>query len=86
MKSLLLAVTLLIAANAHASAVARGDHGHHAGAANNGASLSGISATSAVSSSVGSNGRYSLVDEYQPWPQSEMQQFAKARWTPYDGK
>lgn len=38
------------------------------------------------STTSGAGGRASLVDGYQPWPQSEMQQFAKPRFIPYAGE
>jgi hypothetical protein len=31
-------------------------------------------------------GRYTMGDEFQPWPQREMQQFAKPRFEPYRGE
>jgi hypothetical protein len=86
MKTILIAL-LLATTQAHAS-TARGEAGHH------GASLGSTArATSSVSSqsaaaapAQGSNGRYSLVDGYQPWQQAEMQQFAKPKFVPFDGK
>lgn len=46
------------------------------------------SAVGAASSSAsqGNGSRYSAVDEYQPWKQSEMQQYAKPKFEPYTGK
>ena len=45
------------------------------------------------SSSQGQGGRYGFadpnwqpIDEYQPFPQAQMKQYAKPKFTPYDGK
>ena len=29
---------------------------------------------------------YTMGDEYQPWPQEQMKQYAKPKFMPYDGK
>jgi hypothetical protein len=86
MKTLLIAL-LLITTQAHASAVARGEHGHHG--ATLGSSASHAAATGMVGAPAAQSGngsRYSLVDEYQPWPQAEMAQFQKPHWTSYTGE
>ncbi|MGF6764025.1 hypothetical protein P3T24_004356 [Paraburkholderia sp. GAS33] len=75
-------VALFFAASvtAHAS-VARGQAGHH------GASLGSTAHTAVTTSgSAAAPGRGSLVDDYQPWPQAEMQKFAKPKFVPYDGR
>ena len=38
-----------------------------------------------ASSSGSQGGRYTLGDQFQPWPQDEMQQYAKPRFEPYRG-
>jgi hypothetical protein len=63
---------LLLAASMHAYPHNVG-RGSAVGAASSGASQ-------------GNGGRYSMVDEYQPWKQEEMKQYQKKEWTPYDGK
>ena len=86
-----IAVSLLsLTINAHAGSNAQGPHGGIAAAR-------GIAASRAASqaSHGGQNGRggsywtpaqnASLVDAYQPWPQSEMASFAKPKWEPYAG-
>ena len=83
---------LLLAASMHAQAHAVG-HGSSVGGATSGAAggmRNGIGASlgssGASHGAAGSGGRYSLVDEYQPWPQAEMQRFAKAKFAPYAGE
>lgn len=83
MKTLFLAL-LLAASQAHAS-TARGEAGHH------GASLGSTAHTSSSVAATGAQaaqggGRYSMVDAYQPWPESEMAQYAKPHFVPFDGK
>jgi hypothetical protein len=86
MKTILLAL-LLAATQAHAS-TARGEGGHHGASLGSTArATSSVSSQSATAASAQrSNGRYSLVDGYQPWPESEMAQFAKPKFVPFDGK
>ncbi|SIO58318.1 hypothetical protein [Paraburkholderia phenazinium] len=75
-------VAMLFAASVttHAS-VARGQAGRH------GASLGSTAhAAAATSGAAAAPGRVSLVEGYQPWPQAEMQQFAKPKFVPYDGR
>lgn len=80
MSKFLAAFLLTASVTAHAS-VARGQAGHH------GASLGSTAhAAAATSGSAAAPGRGSLVDDYQPWPQAEMQQFAKPKFVPYDGR
>jgi hypothetical protein len=63
---------LLLAASMHAYPHNVG-RGSAVGAASSGASQ-------------GNGGRYSMVDEYQPWPQEEMKQYAKPKFEPYKGE
>ena len=71
-------------------------HGHragvHAGAGGSfgGASAGGPSAAGASAAASGQGGVYMAdhylehqVDPYQPWPQAEMQQFAKPEFIPF---
>lgn len=45
------------------------------------------SATGAASSgSQGNGSSYTLGDEYSPWPQAEMKQYAKPKFEPYRGE
>jgi hypothetical protein len=91
MKSFAAILLLALASSAHASN-ASANQGHHGGsmgavgasAGAFGGSTTGASAGSNASQS-GSGGRYSIVDNYQPWPESEMASFQKPHWTPYQG-
>lgn len=91
MKQLLAIIALLVVGHANASQVGA-SHGNHGGG---GFGPSGGQAAAGQAASVGSKGaaqsgsnggRYSMVDSYQPWPQSEMQQFAKPHFETYTGK
>lgn len=88
MRSLLLTLFLALATSAHAS-TASANQGHHGGG-NMGAVGAAAGAfggsTSAAASQSGNGSRYSMVDAYQPWPQSEMQQFQKPKFVPYAGE
>jgi hypothetical protein len=99
MKSVLFALLLALATSAHAS-TASANHGHHGGG-NNGAvgaaagAFGGSSSASAAGSGAsGGNGssygdwylRASPVDNFQPYPESEMRQYQKAAFVPFDGK
>jgi hypothetical protein len=87
MKPFLFALLLALATQAHASVVSA-NYGHH-GATLGSSASTGEPATGMVGAPAaqsGNGGRYSLVDAYQPWPQSEMRQFAKPHFTPFDGK
>jgi hypothetical protein len=67
---------LLLAASMHA-------YPHNVG---RGSAVGGSQSAASAGASQGNGGRYSAVDEYQPWPQEEMKQYQKKEWTPYDGK
>lgn len=68
---------LLLAASMHAearNAQGPGTHGQP-----------GIGHSSAASTG-GQGGKYTLGDEFQPWPQAEMQQYAKPTFEAYKGE
>lgn len=44
------------------------------------------SAVGSASSASGQGSKYTLGDEYQPWPQAEMRQYAKEKFVPYNPK
>jgi hypothetical protein len=80
--------------HAHASTVGA-SHGNHGpsgfgpaggqsavGQASNAASVGSASA----SASGGEGGRYSMVDNYQPWDEASMRQFEKKQWVAYTGE
>lgn len=78
LKTIIIAALALSCAAAQARNVGRG---------------SAVGSAMGQSSSQGNGGRYgfadpqySLVDDYQPWPQAQMKQYAKPEFTPYDGK
>lgn len=88
--SIIFGLLLAVSINAQAHAVG---HGSAVGGATSGAAggmRNGIGASlgssGATHGAAGSGGRYSLVDEYQPWPQEEMKRFAKAKFAPYAGE
>jgi hypothetical protein len=86
MKSLLFAALLALATQAHAS-TASANQGHHGGANSGALGCScGASHGTAAAGQSGNGGRYAFEDNYQPFPQSEVMQFQKPQWTPYDGK
>lgn len=74
-------------APAHASTTSA-NHGHHGGGNSGavGAAPGAFGGSQAAAGQSGNGGRYAFEDAYQPWPQSEMQQYQKPQWTPYDGK
>ena len=89
-KSIAVAALLTLATTAHAGSNAQGPHGGIAAA--RGLAASRAASHASASAQSGQGGSYwtpdanaSLVDAYQPWPQSEMKQFAKAKWEPYAG-
>lgn len=45
----------------------------------------GPSASSGHSSAGSQGGHYTLGDQFQPWPQTEMKQYAKPRFETYKG-
>lgn len=78
LKTIIIAALALTCAAAQARNVGRG---------------SAVGSAMGQSSASGQGGRYgfadpnwSPVDEYQPWRQSEMKQYAKPHFTPYGGK
>lgn len=77
----------LIANYAHASTAAA-NGGHHGGGNSGamGAAAGAFGGSTAAAGQSGNGGRYSLVDNYQPFPQAEMQQFQKPQFVPYAGK
>lgn len=88
-KSIAVAAALAFTIPAHAGSNAQGPHGGIAAARGMGhgpsaASFGGVSAAPGQS---GQGGRYqeSVVDSFQPWPESEMRRFQKPRWEPYAG-
>ena len=86
MKTLLLTF-FLIATQAHAS-VARGEHGHHGATLGSTASAHAAATgmVGAPAAQSGNGSRYSMVDDFQPWPQAEMAQFQKPKFIPYAGE
>lgn len=82
-------VALFLAHSCAYASNASANGGHHGGG-NNGAVGAAAGAfggsSSAAAGQGGNGGRYSVVDNYQPWPQSEMKKFQKAEFTPYAGK
>jgi hypothetical protein len=94
MKLSLLLTALLFSASALAS-TASANHGHHGmgspgGTAHGSASATGGAALGSASAT-GQGGRSSSApvyaeDAYQPWPQAEMQKFAKPKFVPYSGE
>jgi hypothetical protein len=59
-------------------------HGARAGIGAHGNASNGNAIGASQSGANG--GRYSAFDNYQPWLQAEMQQYAKAKFTPYTGE
>jgi hypothetical protein len=89
MKLSLLLTALLFSASALAS-TASANHGHH-GMGSLGSTASSASRGTAAAGQSGNGGRSSSApvyaeDAYQPWPQAEMQQFAKPKFMPYSGE
>lgn len=88
MKMLLTVFLLAASVSSHASS-ATANHGHHGYGAGVSGGLKGAPSSAASVSTASASqggGHYSLVDDYQPWPQAEMQQFAKPRFVPYAGE
>jgi hypothetical protein len=94
MKHLLVVCALLAATSANAASIGGGKHGNHSGAGfgpAGGQHASGQEAAAGVGSvgagqTGGNGGQYSFADNYQPWPQSGMEQFAKPAFVPYTGE
>jgi hypothetical protein len=89
MKLSLLLTALLFSASALAS-TASANHGHH-GMGSPGGTASSASRGTAAAGQSGQGGRSSSApvyaeDAYQPWPQAEMQKFAKPNFVPYSGE
>jgi hypothetical protein len=87
MKTATIALVLSVTMSVGANVEARNVHGTGAG----GFGTAGAKAAAANAGSIGAQGQggnrpYTLGDEFQPWPQADMQQYAKPRWVPYDGK
>ena len=78
-------VVMAASLNAHAGGMqaSRGPHGGIA--AGNALQASRSHASAAAQSGNGGSTR-SVVDDYQPWPESEMQQYQKPHWAPYEGE
>jgi hypothetical protein len=91
MKLSLLLTALLFSASALAS-TASANHGHHGmGSLGSTASSASRGSAAAAAGQSGNGGRSSSApvyaeDAYQPWPQAEMQQFAKPKFVPYSGE
>lgn len=90
-KSIAVAAALAFTLPAHAGSNAQGPHGGIAAARGLAASRAAASHASASAQS-GMGGSYwtpdphaSLVDAYQPFPESEVRQYQKPRWEPYMG-
>lgn len=84
-KHTLAVLALACAANAHAGNVGGNmgvGHGMRSGPHGN----TSANAGAAASQSGANGGRYSAFDQYQPWPQAEMQQYAKPAFHIYEGK
>ena len=81
-----LAVLMLVSAVAHAQSVGGNSYGGHGARAGVGAGAGASNGSGGASQSGSNGGRYSAFDQYQPWPQAEMKQYAKAKFTPYEGK
>lgn len=94
MNKLLAALLMAVALNANAS-TGQASHGHggsvargpHGGIAVGMALQASRASQSTASQSSGNGGSTrSVVDDFQPWPESEMRQFQKAQWQPYKGE
>lgn len=93
MKAALATILLALAIPAHAGSNAQGPHGGIAAARGLAASRASAQASHGASAQSGQGGSYwtpdpnaSLVDAYQPFPESEVRQFQKPRWDPYAGE
>ena len=88
--AIILGFLLALSAHAEAHAVGHGSAvgGHASGAAGgmqNGAAAAARGAMGSTSAQ-GSGGRYSMVDDFQPWQEESMQQYAKPKFEPYRGE
>jgi hypothetical protein len=90
MKQLIAIIALLAATSAHASVVGA-NHGNHSAAGlgpaggQHAAGQAGAISNAGTAGQSGNGGSYSMVDNYQPWPQSEMAQFQKKEFVVYTG-
>ncbi|MDR6393490.1 hypothetical protein [Paraburkholderia phenoliruptrix] len=87
MKLPLLLAAMVFSAQAIAS-TASANHGHHGGS-HGAVGAAAASFGGSAASQSGNGGRASVVyaeDNYQPWPQIEMQQFQKPKFVPYTGE
>lgn len=97
MKQLIAIVALLVTTSAYAVNDG-GKHGNHgqagmgpaggqaaAGQASNSSTSGAFGGVAGAGQAGGNGGSYSFADNYQPWPQSEMKQFAKPAFIPYNG-
>lgn len=80
-----LAVLMLVSAVAHAQSVGGNSGVGHGARGAVGAGAGASHGTAGASQSGANGGRYSAFDNYQPWPQAEMKQYAKAKFTTYEG-
>jgi len=86
MKQLLAIILACTCMHAHAQALGGNSYGGHGARAGVSAGAGASHGNAVGASQSGSNGgRYSAFDQYQPWPQAEMKQYAKAKFTPYEG-
>lgn len=85
MKALLIACTFALSMNVHAQGM-QASRGPHGGIAAGMALQASRSHAAAAQSGNGGRNSPSVVDDYQPWPESEMRQFEKAQWQPYQGE
>lgn len=85
-----IAAVALVAAslNVHAASNSQGPHGGIAAARGLAASHASSHMGAAQSANGNGNGgpAHSVVDDFQPWPESEMRQYQKPHWAPYTGE
>lgn len=88
MKRLLIACTIALSMSVHAASNSQGPHGGIAAARGLAASHASSHMGAAQSANGNGNGgpAHSVVDDFQPWPESEMRQYQKPHWTPYTGE
>ena len=88
MHRILGALLLTLAIPAHAASNSQGPHGGIAAARGLAASHASSHMGAAQSANGNGNGgpAHSVVDDFQPWPESEMRQYQKPHWTPYTGE
>ncbi len=87
MKAFIAIIIACTCMHAHAQALGGNSGVGHGARAGIGAGVGAASSGPSGASQSGANGgRYSAFDQYQPWPQAEMKQYAKAKFTPYTGE